>query len=375
MLPAVAKKIDKMSSGGSKKQEKTSKKLKKSSKKSKKHKKNKKKRHTNDGDSSSEEERIVKKKKKHYSDSENTSTSGDSDSEDEWVEKKTVVDSKAKREPDDWMGGMMLPTYSKNAVESKAFKNEDKRKDIDSYDPAKSVRELNPYWKDGGQGLPSFQKPINDSNDEDDANDGNAKRMHIRQSRQVSVRQSNWRKNTKAENLPTKMQTRSSSSSNSSRSSSPEDTKEPETQPASVQTSRSEFLTDQQMNELGAKILKAEILGDDEMVEELRTKLERARQYRVEHKELFLAKSLERRQNLNSTKNKRNDDQEGIVLTSSNSKGLSRPVTKLHSENDLWGGASGRKTKKQKVETHSAGERVRYFADDDKYDIKQMVSD
>lgn len=130
------------------------------------------------------------------------------------------------------------------------------------------------------------------------------------------------------------------------------------------------------MNELGAKIVKAEIMGNDEMVEELRVKLERARQYRIENKEKILATNLEKRQNLNSTKSKRTTDgQDEILLTSMNSKGMSRPVTTGHNEKDLWGGKSGRKRKQNKVETHTGGERVRYFADDDKHDIKQMVNE
>lgn len=35
----------------------------------------------------------------------------------------------------------------------------------------------------------------------------------------------------------------------------------------------------------------------------------------------------------------------------------------------------GRGKKKKKVDTHEGGQRVRYFADDDKYSIKDMVEE
>lgn len=378
MLPAVADKIDRMGSDGRKKERKSSKKSKKTSKKSKKAKKSKKKRTkstSSESDSSSEEERLTKSKRKtrkRIDDSESESTSSsDSESAGEWVEKSHPIESKSKpkAQPDDWMGGMMLPTYSKNAIQAKTSNKKDERKDIDSYDPSKSVRELNPYWKNGGEGLPTFQKPANDS-DDSDGYAGNSKGLHGRQSSHKSAKYSNWRKKTESDSLSTKSQEKASSTSESSRSPSPESTREP---PA--QSNRSEFLTDQQMNELGAKILKAEIMGNDEMVDELRAKLERARQYRIENKEKILATNSEKRQNLNSAKSKHAAGQDEVLLTSMNSKGMSRPVTTGYSENDLWGGKSSRKRKQNKVETHSGGERVRYFADDDKHDIKQMVND
>lgn len=364
MLPAVAEKIDSMSRGGSKKKRKKSKKTEKSAKKSK---KSKRKRCTSSNDSSSEDERIPKKKRKkrkHFSDAEiSTSSTNESESANEWVE-KVPAEIKPKVEPDDWMGGLLLPTYSKNPVDAKKSTKKYERKDIDSYNPSKSALELNPYWKDGGKGLPTFQKPADDS----DGDDKDVRQTHVRKPEPKPSRHSNWRKRDESTVLSVRRQEASSSSSESGRSPSPENTQKQQNE-----TSRSEFLTDQQMNELGAKILKAEIMGNEDVVNELRAKLERARQYRVEHKKEFLTTALDRRQQSSASKNRRSiGDQEATLLTSMNREGMSRPVTKGESERDAWGGSSGRKAKK--VETHSAGERVRYFADDDKYDIKQMVN-
>lgn len=245
---------------------------------------------------------------------------------------------------------------------------------------------MNPYWKDGGDGLPkAFAKPKNDSDDDDI--------RHSYQSKNNQRdRQSNWRKKTESQTNPsTSMFTQErdtriepgkesrnrkmSSSSSSSRSPSPAPAPAPApkaNEPIQPQASRENFLTDQQMNELGAKLVKAEIMGNDELAKELKEKLDKARMFRTEHKSEVLAKSYDRRA---GTSQKKSEKEEAVLLSTTNSKGVSRPVAKFHDDSDLWGGRAGRKAKKQKpVETHSGGERVRYFADDDRYDIKQMVS-
>lgn len=400
MLPSVSKKIDASSeSSSSKKKEKKSKKSKKSSKKHKKEKKKSKKKKrsiSSDSDGSSAEERISKKKhkRKHFSDASSDSSSSESDEEDAWVEKgsenKGNAEIETKRIPDqapstnqreDWLGGLSsIRTFSKSAQDEKPKK--DDRKGIDSYEPGKSVRELNPYWRDGGDGLPkAFAKPSYDS----DSNDEDSRRSYrVKQSE--SARSSNWKKRSEPQQSnPSMSAARAAtitsskdgssrkrtpdSSSSSSRSPTPE-RKSPEQ--STSQASRDDFLTDQQMNELGAKLVKAEIMGNDGLAQELKDKLDRARKFRSEHKSEVLAKSFERRTQ-GATQNKR-EKEENVVLTTTNSKGQSRPVASFRDDSDLWGGRAGRKAKKQKVETHLDGERVRYFADDDKYDIKRMVS-
>lgn len=390
MLPSVSKKIEESSGCGvSKMKEKKSKKAKKSSKKHKKEKKKKKKnkRSSSDesDDSSEAEERLSKKKRKrrHFSDAESSSSLSSESDDDEWVEKGNgKVENEPKKEytapiqHDDWLGGFSsISTFSKSAEPKERKKDE--RKGIDSYDPGKSVRELNPYWKDGGDGLPkAFAKPSYGSDDEDD--------RHSRHTYQVKHsdrdRQSNWKKKIEPQKPTTSTQaiqrspqrdTRGqseSSRSSSSRSPTPEQKSQPQ---SSQSSSRDDFLTDQQMNELGAKLVKAEIMGNDELAEELKMKLDRARKFRTEHKSEVLAKSYDRR--AGGGQNKTREREESIVLTSTNSKGQSRPVS-FRNDSDMWGGRAGRKAKKQKVETHLDGERVRYFADDDKYDIKRMVS-
>lgn len=389
MLPSVSKKIDELSvetSSSSKKKEKKSKKSKKLKKSSEKHKKEKKKikkkKHSSSSESdnsSDEEERVSKRKRKrkHFSDVSSSSSSDSASDDDAWVEKdqnvvestKTVEGSKTiPVQRDDWLAGLSsFSTFSKSA-EPKERKKEE-RKGIDSYEPGKSVRELNPYWKDGGDGLPkAFAKPKYDSDDDVP----NTRRT---QSKQIDrERQSNWKKRSETQINPSTskpVQHRSPSPSSSSRSPSPPPKSDELSKP---QASRDHFLTDQQMNEIGAKLVKAEIIGNDELAKELKEKLDKARKFRSEHKNEVLAKSYERRTGGHQNKQNQQNKEENVVLSTTNSKGMSKPVSKFKDDSDLWGGRAGRKAKKQKpIETHTAGERVRYFADDDRYDIKQMV--
>ena len=57
---------------------------------------------------------------------------------------------------------------------------------------------------------------------------------------------------------------------------------------------------------------------------------------------------------------------ETVVLTRTDGKGLVRPI-QADVANDV-----GKSRKKGKVQTHAEGKRERYFADDDRYNLKQM---
>jgi len=120
-------------------------------------------------------------------------------------------------------------------------------------------------------------------------------------------------------------------------SSSESDKEEEDSTLAKQETPTNQVLTEAEMNTLASKVLKAELMGNDDLAAELKQKLENARIARAE----MISKGL-------------NPDQGPEV------------VTKIRGEN------MSKKRKKTKVETHKDGERVRYFGDDDKYDLKQM---
>ena len=115
------------------------------------------------------------------------------------------------------------------------------------------------------------------------------------------------------------------------------------------------LMSDKEMNVLGAKLVKAEIMGNTALAEKLKTKLDAARK----------AKELAK-----DSGEKINDSviEKEIILTRTDSKGMTRPV-EANVDRDRGG---GKRKKKGKVETHVKGERQRYFADDDRFDLKQM---
>ncbi|XP_071441217.1 CWF19-like protein 2 [Hetaerina americana] len=125
------------------------------------------------------------------------------------------------------------------------------------------------------------------------------------------------------------------------------------------------LLTDQEMNELGAKLVKAEILGNEGLAKELKAKLETAREVRKK-----LVTSAGEGMKPEGGKG-REEAEELVVLTRTTSQGFARPVTSVREASEpVWGGK--RRKKGAKVETHTDGKRVRYFADDDKYSLKEM---
>ncbi|KAK5643715.1 hypothetical protein RI129_007560 [Pyrocoelia pectoralis] len=253
-----------------------------------------------------------KKDKKHRKKERKHSSSNSSN--DEWVEKQSVsstnssdVCKESAQNREQWMSLPANFTSSSN-LERRLERQLNKRleKERDTYNPRENVRELNPYWKDGGDGLPQFRKPSDDSS------------FNYKPSNSRSY-PSNWRKG-KVESKTTPQSTVTTNSENEER------------------------FTDGDLNSLAAKLVKAEIMGNTALIAELKTKLEQMRS------------------------NTNNSQNEAILLTETDSKGYSRPIKKFHEHGEYSGG----KRKKQKVETHSDNERVRYFPDDDKYSLKQM---
>uniref|UniRef100_A0A182KJ75 CWF19-like protein 2 n=1 Tax=Anopheles christyi TaxID=43041 RepID=A0A182KJ75_9DIPT len=226
----------------------------------------------------SKKDKKHKKEKKHKRHRRHRSSSASSGSEsDQWVEAlPATVESKggekgghqpqqppqAKLEREDWMNSMLIPTYSREPK-----KEEKNSTPAEQYDPKTSVRELNPYWRNGGSGLPSFRKPANE--DEDDGEDYYRQRTHESQQQNRSS-SAGWKKSAKEKQVPLSPR---------------KDEIMVERAPESVNKSDNvdeQFLTDEQLNELGAKLIKAELLGNTAQAESLKLKLEKAKAYRSE---------------------------------------------------------------------------------------------
>ncbi|KAL3270404.1 hypothetical protein HHI36_024363 [Cryptolaemus montrouzieri] len=194
-----------------------------------------------------------------------------------------------------------------------------KRRQEEQYDPTKCSRELNPYWKDGGTGLPTFKKPSDNLNSE--YHDSKEKKDY------------NW-KRSKNSSLKTTIEDSESDNYNNK-------SKDDETHIQEKLTKSDTVPLDP--NIIAAKLVKAEIMGNTKLIAELKQKLEDAKQAKIRENEI----------------------NREIILTQTNVEGDSRP---LKIENDEYGS----KKKKRKVETHTSKERTSYYADDDKYSLKQM---
>ncbi|CAG9854110.1 unnamed protein product [Phyllotreta striolata] len=297
-----------------------------------KRKKNKKKNRKRNYSTSSSEEKISRKHKKHHK-KRSSSSSSDSDRSSEWVEAENCrkrlpspqLESNQKLERESWMNVKSNFATTSNS-DRKRERDEQKRieREKQQYDPRKCDRELNPYWKHGGDGLPTFKKPVDTEKEYNDYKSSNNR---------YTARTSNWRKKPEKSDEPSKHKTSKINNIDKKEeaSSSKEDTSEV-------------IYTEKDLNILAAKLVKAEIMGNSKAIKELKEKLETAREH--------VANS------------KPSDD---YILTQTDSKGQSKPL-KLESEHESYRG----KSKSKKIETHQGKERVRYFADDDKYSLKQM---
>ena len=230
--------------------------------------------------------------------------SSDSDSSDEWVEKTPTpsgapVSQSPAVQRDDWMTlPSLMPTFSSKDLlaqkrTSLVSEEEAARKKAMEL-PGQSSRELNPYWKDGGTGLPPERKASSIRQNEEEkpldrrnrrSRSPDSRRDSRKRSHQVKSRfrrpssdsdgeskssapvksyassQPGWKKTVPRHRSPSP-----SSSSSSSRSSSSVDderggAEKRNTVAISNASADEKIWSEQELNALNAKIIKAEIMG------------------------------------------------------------------------------------------------------------------
>lgn len=279
----------------------------------------------------------------------------------------------------------------------RALKDETKKKKLfKSYNPSTDSREINPYWKCGGIGIPqsadeqrkseSFMKPNNEGYYKSESyatydvegSNRHCKRSNERRFKRPDSDREYYRSSDKRE--PTKKERDEDSITSSTNNDSIRDEyrnksynwrrgsdidkqskvyevekseqrlRKTETITKEVKSEDGKYLCDEKMNKLAAKLIKAEIMGDTALINDLKSKLEGARQYRKDNP------------------NAGNEfEDHGIMLTSTSSTGSSRPLSKPSSSGDNY--------RKRKLETHRHGERMKYFGNDDKFTLSQMVEE
>lgn len=209
-----------------------------------------------------------KKEKKSKKTKKDDESADDSSNSDEWEEKtaetlKPPINPQQPLQRDDWMTSpSFLPTFSSKDLASKRtslISKEETDRKIMMEKPGQTSRELNPYWKDGGTGLAPekpqasaeskksrFRRPSDDDNES-----GSSRSMP----KFTSSSQPAWKKKANVESSSFHKQVASSSSGSSS--SSEEDEKD------TGGTEQGRIWSEQELNTLNAKIIKAEIMGQE----------------------------------------------------------------------------------------------------------------
>ncbi|XP_040113842.1 CWF19-like protein 2 isoform X2 [Oryx dammah] len=107
-------------------------------------------------------------------------------------------------------------------------------------------------------------------------------------------------------------------------------------------------------NKLGARIIKAEMMGNMELAEQLKAQLDKANKFQDTVTQMSSKKSRIE-----------DEDQEEVILVRTDHSGRAWPV-------NTPGKQEGRR-KRQIVSTHEEKERVRYFHDDDNLSLNDLV--
>ncbi|XP_077421825.1 CWF19-like protein 2 isoform X2 [Vanacampus margaritifer] len=124
------------------------------------------------------------------------------------------------------------------------------------------------------------------------------------------------------------------------------------------------LLSEEEMNKLGAKLVKAEIMGNTAMVEKLKAQLDAAHKAKESH----AARKLHETAKSNQVAGCSSEDRE-VLLFRTDHSGQAWPVKPLSGPQEPHGG----RRKKKAIETHVDGQRVRFFQDDDSVGLKEMV--
>ncbi|XP_069545115.1 CWF19-like protein 2 isoform X1 [Brachyistius frenatus] len=125
------------------------------------------------------------------------------------------------------------------------------------------------------------------------------------------------------------------------------------------------LLSEEEMNKLGSKLIKAEIMGNTAMVERLKSQMEAAQKAKENH---AARRKLQETSTSNQVAGRSSEDQE-LLLFRTDQLGRAWPVKAPTGPQEPHGG----RRKKKRIETHVDGQRVRYFQDDDGVGLQEMV--
>nr|KAF6437358.1 CWF19 like cell cycle control factor 2 [Molossus molossus] len=118
------------------------------------------------------------------------------------------------------------------------------------------------------------------------------------------------------------------------------------------------ILSVDEKNKLGAKIIKAEMMGNMELAEQLKAQLEKANKFKETITQISSKKS-----------GVETEDQQEVVLVRTDQSGRVWPVNTPGKPLESKGG----RRRRQMASTHEEKERVRYFHDDDNLNLNDLV--
>ncbi|XP_019479498.1 PREDICTED: CWF19-like protein 2 [Hipposideros armiger] len=118
------------------------------------------------------------------------------------------------------------------------------------------------------------------------------------------------------------------------------------------------ILSVDEKNKLGAKIIKAEMMGNMELAERLKARLEKANKVKETITQISSKKS-----------GVQNEDQQEVILVRTDQSGRVWPVNTPGKPLESKGG----RRKRQMASTYEEKERVRYFHDDDNLSLNDLV--
>ncbi|XP_066227688.1 CWF19-like protein 2 [Saccopteryx leptura] len=118
------------------------------------------------------------------------------------------------------------------------------------------------------------------------------------------------------------------------------------------------ILSVDEKNKLGAKIIKAEMMGNMELAEQLKAQLEKANKFKETVTQISSQKCMVE-----------SEDQQEVILVRTDRSGRVWPVNTPEKPLESKQG----RRKRQMVSTHEEKERVRYFHDDDNLSLNDLV--
>lgn len=117
------------------------------------------------------------------------------------------------------------------------------------------------------------------------------------------------------------------------------------------------ILSVDEKNKLGAKIIKAEMMGNMELAEQLKAQLEKANKFKETVTQISKKSAV------------MNEDQQEVILVRTDQSGRVWPVNTSGKHMESKGG----RRKRQIASTHEEKERVKYFHDDDNLSLNDLI--